>query len=220
MAPELKICGLTRAVDAAEAARVGARYAGVIFAGGPRAVDAERATMVLDAGGRAVRRVGVFGRGTVREVVDVAAAVRLDVVQLHGDPTAKEIEEMRRHFSGDVWAVCRIGGTGLPAEFEALRDLADAIVLDARRDGALGGTGVSFAWQPIARALVSRRGDTPLVLAGGLRPENVTEAISLFAPDVVDVSSGVERGPGVKDHDRLRAMAERVLHPSRIDARA
>lgn len=219
MPPELKICGLTRVADSAEAARVGARYLGVIFAGGPRALDPERAAGVLEGGGRAVRRVGVFANPAAPEIARVAAAVRLDVVQLHGDPTADDVEAMRRHFAGDVWAVCRIAGEDIPAEFVALAEVADAVVLDTKRDGVIGGTGTAFAWRPIARVLTRRRGKASIVLAGGLTPENVTEAIALFAPDVVDVSSGVEREPGVKDHARMRAMAEQVLQPARADAR-
>jgi phosphoribosylanthranilate isomerase len=92
----------------------------------------------------------------------------------------------------------------------ALFSAADAVVLDAAVDGRLGGTGVPLPWATVARALDGVRGSAPLVLAGGLRAENVGLAIEALAPDVVDVSSGVEAAPGVKDHERMRRFAEAV----------
>lgn len=218
MPPELKICGLTRAIDAAEAARVGARYAGVIFAGGPRTLDPERATAVLDAAGAGVQRVGVFPKSDPGDIARVVEHARLDVAQLHGDPESYEVEAMRQRTAAAVWAVCRIAGARLPANLGELLEVADAVVLDAHRDDGLGGTGTRFEWEPVARALASRRGSARIVLAGGLRPDNVAAAIACFAPDVIDVSSGVEVEPGIKDHAKVRAMAARVLHPQRAEA--
>lgn len=209
----MKFCGLVRPADAAAAARSGAAYLGVIFAESPRLLAPEAARLVLDAGtGSAAasraRRVGVFGRGPAADVGRIAREAELDIVQLHGDPGPGEIDAVRAYFAGAVWAVLRLEGADLPAAAEPLAIEADAIVIDAKAPGGLGGTGRALDWRRLAPALAAIRSHAPLVLAGGLTPDNVARAIALLQPDVVDVSSGVEFAPGVKDHVRMRAFAE------------
>ena len=212
MAVERKFCGLTRAEDAAFAAALGASYVGVIFAESPRQVDrALAAEVVAPARGKA-KAVGVFGPGSVEAITVVAAAVPLDVVQLHGDPTPGLLERVRPFFSGEVWAVVRISGAELPPESTALLSVADAVVLDAKVSGKLGGTGKTFDWEGVAKALDGKRVRSRVVLAGGLTHENVAQAIRIIAPDIVDVSSGVESAPGIKDHSRMRAFRDAVHH--------
>jgi len=128
------------------------------------------------------------------------------VIQLHGDPRAADVRAMRKRFGGRVWAVARADGSLLPDWTEELFHEADAVLLDARVKGRMGGTGVALEWGALADAVTALRGRTPVVLAGGLKPENVAEAVRLLAPDVVDVSSGVESSPGIKDHARMRAF--------------
>jgi phosphoribosylanthranilate isomerase len=201
----VKFCGLTRPEDAAMAASLGAAYAGVIFAGGPRLLTPARACAVLASAGTA-RKVGVFGAQAPREVGAVAREVGLDVVQLHGDPHAEDVARVREHFAGEVWAVVRCEGARVPAQTAALFGGADAVVLDAKVPGQLGGTGVTVPWGELREVLAPWRGGAPVVLAGGLTPANVAEAVRALAPAVVDVSSGVEAAPGVKDHERMRAF--------------
>lgn len=213
MAVEVKFCGLVRPADAAAAARSGAAYLGVIFAESPRRLLPDAARLVLDAGTRSAsassaRRVGVFGRGPAADVGRIALEAELDIVQLHGDPGPGEIEDVRAYFAGAVWAVLRLEDAELPGDAETLAREADAIVIDAKAPGSLGGTGRALDWRRLAPALAAIRSHAPLVLAGGLTPENVAAAIALLQPDVVDVSSGVEGAPGVKDHGRMRAFAE------------
>lgn len=206
----VKFCGLTRPEDVAIAVTLGAGYVGVIFAGGPRLLTPARAREVLEASGTA-RRVGVFGAVSAAEVGAVAREVGLDVVQLHGDPDAAAIAAVRRAFGGEVWAVLRCEGAEVPPEAASLFRVADAVVLDAKVPGQLGGTGVTVPWRALREGLAPMRdGGAPLVLAGGLRPENVAEAVATLSPAVVDVSSGVERAPGVKDHERMRAFRRAV----------
>lgn len=206
---EVKFCGLTRPADAEQAAALGASYAGVIFAGGPRRLTPPQAAAVLGAAGTA-RRVGVFGAVAPGEIARTADQVGLDVVQLHGDPDAAAVAAVRRAFGGLVWAVARCEGARLPVATAELFATADAVVLDAKVPGMLGGTGVAVPWEEIAAAVGAARGAGRLVLAGGLTPENVAEAVGALAPDVVDVSSGVESAPGIKDHDRMRAFRRAV----------
>lgn len=212
----IKFCGLTRPEDAELAASLGAGYAGVVFAGGPRMLTAAAARDVFDAAGRGVLRVGVFGAQSTEDVGALAADAGLDVVQLHGDPTAEVVHAVRARYAGVVWAVLRTSETLASERAAELFAAADAVLLDAHVPGALGGTGRVLAWEAL-RASVDgvRRGGT-LVLAGGLTPSNVGTAIAALAPDVVDVSSGVEERPGVKDHSRMRAFAEAVARAQEL----
>jgi len=208
---EVKFCGMTRAEDVLEGARLGASFVGVIFAGGPRQVTVEEAESILRAAPTSVKRVGVFGSQHANEIAEVAKRLRLDVVQLHVGADAKRVADVRMHFGGEVWSVVSVEGSALPSGLAALFATADAVLLDSRVRGKLGGTGVPVPWSEIATALEKARGNVGrLVLAGGLRPENVAEAIDALHPDVVDVSSGIEVSPGRKDHTRMRSFMEAV----------
>jgi phosphoribosylanthranilate isomerase len=196
---KVKFCGMTRPEDAALAAEIGASYIGVIFADGPRRVTPAEAREILDAAGKGVKRVGVFGANEPDEIQRTWEEARLDVVQLHADPTVEDVKSVRGKFRGEIWAAIRIAGTHIPAYAELLFDQADAILLDARGGTRLGGTGEALPWSDLAADLARDRGSCAVVLAGGLTPYNVVSAIKTLAPDVVDVSSGVESAPGIKD---------------------
>lgn len=210
MLARIKFCGMTRGEDAAFAAKLGAAYVGVIFAESPRRLAPAAAKKVLDAAGKAVKRVGVFGTNAPDEIAKTAEQVRLDVVQLHADPTAADVIAVREIFPGDIWAAVRIGEEHLSQEVESLFEQSDAIVLDARAQHVLGGTGQALPWSDLAADLARVRGGYLVVLAGGLTAENVGTATRTLAPDVVDVSSGVESSPGVKDPRLMAAFAAAV----------
>ncbi len=209
---EIKFCGMTRVEDAREAARLGASFVGVIFAGGPRQVTIDRAGAVFGGVPHGVRRVGVFSSEHEEIIGESARQLGLHVVQLHGDCDAHDVETLRRRFSGAVWAVLRIADGRIPLRAAELFDTADAVLLDAKVPGKLGGTGVTLPWRDLLEQLnrIRSKGSAQLALAGGLRPENVTEAIRLLRPEIVDVSSGVETAPGIKDHARMRAFRDAV----------
>jgi phosphoribosylanthranilate isomerase len=196
---KVKFCGMTRPQDAALAAEIGASFVGVVFADGPRRLGAEQAEAVLDAAGGSVKRVGVFGTNQPEEIAEISDRVKLDVVQLHGDPTVAQVRTIRKTFKGEIWAAVRLSGSHIPVEAETLFDNADAVVLDARSEKGLGGTGEALPWSDLALDLARDRGSSAVVLAGGLNPRNVSTAIRTLAPDVVDVSSGIESAPGIKD---------------------
>ncbi|HEY6089635.1 MAG TPA: phosphoribosylanthranilate isomerase [Gemmatimonadaceae bacterium] len=189
---------MTRPQDAALAAEIGASYVGVVFADGPRRVTPQQARAILGAAGTA-RRVGVFGTNSPDEIARLSEEVRLDVVQLHADPTTADVRAVRNKFGGEIWAAIRIAGKHIPHDAELLFETADAVVVDARSEQRLGGTGKALPWDDIAADLARDRGSSAVVLAGGLRPDNVGSAIRTLAPDVVDVSSGIEISPGIKD---------------------
>ncbi len=202
---------MTRAADVADAAALGAQYVGVIFAGGPRHQTVESAAHVLAAAPSTLKRVGVVSSQTVDEIVDLVRVLGLQAVQLHADPDPARIREVKLATGVATWAVLRLSGTTLPATFRDVAATADAIVLDAHVPGGLGGSGVPLPWLELARTMTMPRGLTRLVLAGGLRPETVGEAIAALEPDVVDVSSGIESAPGIKDRERMRTFRDAVL---------
>jgi phosphoribosylanthranilate isomerase len=210
VAAEIKFCGLTRAEDVQAAVSLGCSYVGVIFAGGPRAIEPEHAAMILDGVPASVQRVGVFADQDASTIAAIAHRLDLRVVQLHAGADGERIADIRRYFEGAVWPVVRLDAATLPPDLKALYDAAGIVHLDAHVPGALGGTGVALAWEALAGPLGIVRQRRRLVLAGGLRPGNVGEAIRWLAPDVVDVSSGVERSPGVKDHSQMRAFRDAV----------
>src|SRR5206468_4550286 len=105
---KVKFCGMTRPQDAALAAEIGASYVGVVLADGPRQVDAENGCRILDAAGKGIKRVGVFGTNDPDEVGRAADVARLDVVQLHADPSTSDVKAIRRKFRGEIWAAIRI----------------------------------------------------------------------------------------------------------------
>jgi phosphoribosylanthranilate isomerase len=202
---KVKFCGMTRAQDAALAGEIGANYVGVVFADGPRRVTAAKGREILDAAGSRVKRVGVFGTNSPEEIEKASGEARLDIVQLHADPTSADIRAVRLKFKGEVWAAIRISGSHIPPESEMLFTTADAVLLDSRgerhvrSERRLGGTGEPLPWNELAVDLARDRGSAAVVLAGGLKPGNVASAVRTLAPDVVDVSSGIESSPGVKD---------------------
>lgn len=209
--PLVKICGLTRPDDAAHAERSGAAYLGAILAGGPRLLSPAQARQVLGPRRRGVQRVAVFGDQPAAEVIVTARALDLDVVQLHGTRTAAEAAHIGTASGCVVWPVVRVAGTTLPVEAAALGAVHRTLVLDAHVVGQLGGTGVALDWAGLAASVRDLRTAVPdltVILAGGLRPENVGEAMTLLSPAVLDVSSGVESAPGVKDPAQVQLFVQ------------
>lgn len=203
---------MTRLEDIEAAIGLGARYVGVIFASGQRTVSVDQARRLVQGVPRAVGRVGVFGRELEPPAAaDVARSAGLDVIQLHADPDPADVERARSAFGGPVWGVVRVRGSALPVSGADLFRVADAVVLDTYSPGALGGTGVALPWDALEEEIARVRKRGKLVLAGGLRPESVSDAVRLLRPDVVDVSSGVEAAPGVKDPAKLRAFRDAVM---------
>jgi phosphoribosylanthranilate isomerase len=210
MSTDIKFCGLKRVEDVEVAVDLRAAFVGTVFAGGPRAVTAEQARSLFADVDRA-RRVGVFGAQRADEIARAADHAGLDVIQLHADPTPEVVSAIKRVTGLETWAAVRIANAPDDEMLDALISSADAIVYDTRVEGMLGGTGHSFDWRVLENVLDhERRARARVVLAGGLTPALAPLAIQALHPDVVDVSSGVESAPGVKDHDLMRAFAAAV----------
>ncbi len=199
----IKMCGMTRPEDALAAAEAGADAIGMIFwAGSPRAVDVERAREIVSVLPPFVTAVGVFVDEDGREVDRIAAEVPLDVVQLHGEESPEYCASRRVR----VMKAFRVRDGKSLEGMDRYAGTVSAFLLDAWDPERPGGTGIAFDW-----TLARGRGRVPLVLAGGLTPGNVAEAIRTARPWGVDVSSGIESAPGVKDHGLLREFVRRCL---------
>lgn len=203
---EAKVCGLTRPEDAAAAVAAGADYLGVVFASGPRVVTAgQAAAIVAAAAGRPV--LGVFGAQPVDEIRRLRDAAGLGGAQLHGPYSTRDAERLRLE-GLLVWRVVRLAAEGDLDALAPAAEGADALLIEPRVSGADGGTGVELPLALAVRARERMRGR--MVLAGGLRPETVAGAVGLVRPDVVDVSSGVEILPGIKDLQKMARFLEAV----------
>jgi phosphoribosylanthranilate isomerase len=206
MRVRVKICGMTRAEDALHAARAGADAVGLVFHGAsPRCVTAAQAAAIAAALPAFVSRVGLFvdaDPGAVRAVLDEAA---LDLLQFHGE----EEPDYCRSFGRPYIKTLRMAdGADVEAFARRYRD-ARALLLDAFVPGIPGGTGRVFDW-----GRVPREPGLPVILAGGLTPENVGEAVRTVRPWAVDVSGGVEASPGRKDGRRVEAFLRAVRSAS------
>ena len=207
----VKLCGLTRSQDVALAARSGATHAGLIMVPGtPRALDLGKANVLsLTARDMGMKSVGVFRDSALLEIVMTVEALNLDAVQLHGSEDEAAIAELRARLSASVelWALC-----GVNSRAALRRAGTDRSLFDTVRGGASGGTGRAFDW-----ALVEGREDLPSgFLAGGIEPANARAAARVGAHGL-DVGSGVEVSPGIKDRAKVEALFAALRPTARGD---
>lgn len=201
--PRIKICGITRPQDGLSAAKLGADAVGLVFySQSPRAVSIFQAQAILRELPVFTVVVGLFVNPTVEEVTQVLTQVPLDRLQFHGDETA----EFCAQFSRPYIKALRMSGeidiqtlSGYPS--------ASALLLDSHVQGMPGGTGTTFDWRHIPHDLPK-----PVILAGGLTPANVAQAIKQVKPYAVDVSSGVEAAKGIKDTDKMNLFMREVFN--------
>jgi phosphoribosylanthranilate isomerase len=199
----IKICGITNLDDARLAVELGADALGFIFyLKSPRQVGPEAAREIIAQLPPFVAAVGVFVDEEAGVVRDLAARVGLDWVQLHG----RESPEYCRSLGRRVIKGFRIKDESSLAALEPFRGAAQALLLDTYKKGQVGGTGEIFDWHLVRDAKSYGR----IILAGGLTPYNVAQAIATAQPDAVDVASGTEAAPGKKDPVRLKAFFEAV----------
>lgn len=194
--PVVKICGVTRLEDAILAAELGARAIGFVFwPDSPRFIDPYRARMIAGSLPPFVTAVGVFVNQPVEYVHGVSRLVHLGAIQLHGDEPPDYYRRIRQPILKSIPV-----GSGL--ETEAIEHLPSRVtlLLDAHDPERRGGTGRAIDWR-VARAVAARR---RTMLSGGLSADNVSEAVMAVRPFGIDVSSGVESAPGVKDAKRMR----------------
>jgi phosphoribosylanthranilate isomerase len=197
----VKFCGITRIEDAREAARLGAWAIGLIHhAPSPRRVDPAAAAEIGGELRRKVEVVGVFVNASLDEVAAAAEDESLTMLQLHGDEGPSFCQEAARRTGLRVIKAFPVRSSADVHAAEAFR--TDFHLFDAHRPGTPGGTGESFDWE----LLGPRSSAVPFLLSGGLDPNNVADAIAVARPYAVDVASGVEAEPGIKDHDLMASF--------------
>lgn len=197
-----KICGITRIEDALAAVQAGADAIGLVFyAKSPRAVNVQQARAIIAALPPFVTTVGLFVNASRCELGEILDAVPLDLLQFHGDEAPADCEGYHRPF---IKALRVKPGADIVAEV-ARYGQASGILLDTFVQGVPGGTGEAFDWSLVPEGL-----NKPVILAGGLTPENVVEAIAQVRPYAVDVSGGVEISKGIKDAEKIQAFMRAV----------
>jgi phosphoribosylanthranilate isomerase len=216
--PKVKVCGITNLDDAEMALELGAWALGMIFfAGSPRRCSFAEAQRIVGALRRRVELCGVFVNAPLEEVVHTSEELGLSMLQLHGDEGPSFCAEASRRNGAQVIKAAQVSGPGDVRDLERFHvdfHLLDAHASALEKQALRGGTGETFDWTLLAQ----RRSKVPLILSGGLTPENVAEAIAVAHPFAVDTASGTEAAPGRKDAARLRAFfaaAEPVVTAAR-----
>jgi phosphoribosylanthranilate isomerase len=198
----IKICGITNTEDAAAAAELGADAVGFVFAPSPRQLSPDKAREIIMALPPLVQAVGVFVDEGPEKVASIADFCGLDLLQFHG----KESAAYCARFGQRVIKAVRVRNRGGLEGCSEYSSIVDALLLDTYVSGRSGGTGLTFDWN---LALEAKRYGR-IILAGGLNPDNVAAAISAAKPYAVDASSGLERKPGVKDHEKMARFIQTV----------
>ncbi|NLK52616.1 MAG: phosphoribosylanthranilate isomerase [Syntrophomonadaceae bacterium] len=201
----IKICGLTRWEDAKLAVEYGADALGFIFCPSPRRVSPQEARVICQKLPKGVARVGVFQDQTQEEVQAIAVFCQLDYLQLHGQEDA----DYCQFFAPRAIKAVRVAG---PEDLEQIEQWGTKMVLlDTYTPGKAGGTGQVFPWAWLKdNPSKGRASGLKIILAGGLNPYNVREALAQVQPFGVDVASGVESAPGLKDRFKVKAFMDQV----------
>ena len=208
MRTRVKICGITRGEDAQLAVDAGADAVGLVFyEKSPRFVTVDLAAELISGLPPFISAVGVFVDSSIDQVKDVIARTGLTHVQLHG----RESEDYCRNLKNwnrslTVCKAFRVGSNASVPDISSYLRSIDCLLFDTYVEGMEGGTGKTFDWAIISGI----RGNLPVILAGGLSPDNVAAAIRTAAPYAIDINSGVEKSPGVKDHKLLAKLVTRV----------
>ncbi len=205
----VKICGITNAADALAAIDAGANLLGFTFcAKSPRHITEAEAAKIRPQVPKKIEAVGIFVNAPPAVVAALCKSLKLDAAQLHGDESPQTVAELARSLT--VWKAFRVEPD---FRMETLDEYPEAFafLFDAAHTGQYGGTGRNTDWDLARRAAVGRR----IILAGGLKVENVAAAVRTVRPYAVDVASGVESKPGKKDHGRLREFIQEVRRGER-----
>jgi phosphoribosylanthranilate isomerase len=211
--PRVKICGVTSTEDATLAVSSGADFIGAILAPGFGRSVAPDLVSTYARGEHSV--VGVFVDQRAQDIVSIARTAGLDVLQLHGDETPPLFPVLRSEGTWKLWKAVRVRHTeDIVSAVDRWADLVDAMLFDAHKDGAPGGTGTAFPWEALEAVRAIIPPGLPVILSGGLRPGLVADAMARLSPDVLDVSTGVEASLGRKDPQLVRAFVAAARPPS------
>ncbi|MBI4764906.1 MAG: phosphoribosylanthranilate isomerase [Deltaproteobacteria bacterium] len=200
---KVKICGITNLEDALLATEMGADALGFIFAESPRRIDPAKAKTIIRSLPPLVKTVGVFVNEDPVRIKEIASTCGLDLIQLHGG----ESPEISRNLMPHSIKAFRIQNERDLENIKRYQGAVRAILLDTFQKGKAGGTGRTFDW---ALAVKAKETGIPLIMAGGLGPENIQEAITTVKPYAVDVSSGIEKRPGKKDPVLMKQLMRKI----------
>lgn len=207
----VKICGLSRPEDVRAVGQAGAAYAGfVFFSRSPRHVSATQARELAIEVPPGIAKVALVVNADNATLDEIVKTVPLDMLQLHGQETPARVTEIKTRYGLPVMKAVGVADADDLSALDTYAQVADQILVDAKppKDAVLpGGNGLSFDW----RLISNRRWPVPWMLAGGLTPGNVAQAIALTGARQVDVSSGVESAPGIKDPDAIRAFVRAAI---------
>ena len=207
----VKICGLTESADVPAALLAGARYIGfVFFEKSPRNLSIEEAAFMATTVPEGICKVALTVNASDAFLDEMLAVVPIDMLQLHGAESPERVSEVKARYGLPVMKAVGVAGPEDLAALDEYVKVADQILVDAKppkAGGLPGGNGLAFDWRLIA----GRRWPVPWMLAGGLTPDNVAQAIAMTGARQVDVSSGVESVPGVKDADLIMAFCTAAL---------
>ncbi|MGA7110254.1 MAG: phosphoribosylanthranilate isomerase [Terracidiphilus sp.] len=205
----IKICGNTNLDDAQFAAGAGADAVGFVFAPSPRRVTASQVAAIVPQLPAAVEKIGVFVDASFDEILETVRTGSLTGVQLHAAIGKDTASRLRGEFGAGlrILRVVHFGADAVEQAAAIANDVdVDGILVDSRTATAVGGTGIAFDWAAARSSLFGPQREQRMIAAGGLRPENVAEAIATLRPWGVDVSSGVEAAPGGKDPAKVQAF--------------
>ncbi len=208
MRTRIKICGITRIEDAQAAVNAGVDALGFIFyPKSPRNIDPKSARKIIDQLPPFVNVVGVFVDKNREELEEIIQYCRLEYVQLHGNESPKYCERVVRFAAPcQVLKAFRVGVETDNEAFGLYNEHTRGFLLDTYEKGKVGGTGNSFDWSLISRLDIQK----PYILAGGLSKDNIVQAIETVRPYGVDINSGVEESPGIKDHNKIAEVVTLV----------
>ncbi|MDV4316516.1 phosphoribosylanthranilate isomerase [Acinetobacter indicus] len=207
MRTRAKICGITRVEDVHAVVNSGADAIGFVFyPPSPRSVSAEQASVLVQAIAPYVQVVGLFVNSSAREIQAILNTVALDILQFHGDESPEQCQSIAQQVGRRWYKAIQVKpGLDVVAEIQKYQQAgASAVLLDAWHPELKGGTGHSFDWSSFPQL------DIPLILAGGLNPDNIDDAIHTTAAFAVDVSGGVESAKGIKDQQLIERFMQGV----------
>ena len=204
----IKVCGTTRLTDAENAVACGVDALGFIFvAKSKRCVTPNVARNIITKLPPFVDRVGVFVNEPIQSVVDIVRDCDLSLVQLHGNEDAEYCKQLGDSLAGcKILKACRVGEHTAGDGFTPYAPFVQAYLLDTYVKGIEGGTGKIFDWGLVTALHL----DKPVILAGGLTPDNIIESLQTMVPYAIDINSGVEDAPGLKNHEKLKSIVSKV----------
>ncbi len=212
---KVKICGITNIDDAKKAVKLGAWAVGFIFVPDtPRYITPEKAKNIIQALPDNVLKFGVFMDCSIIDVVNTAEYADLSTIQLHGKESVEYCKQIKENNKFSLVKVFRVKDNQNLEGISLYKGIVDFILLDSYTKGQAGGTGKTFNWKI---ALEAKTLGVPIILAGGLNPNNICNAYNQVKPYAFDVSSGVEKSKGIKDHDKLLSLLSKLnLHKSTV----